>query len=162
MVARQSVCLRRLGEGKRAGEVGFGRLLANEKVTAERVIAGWSEQTAEAVSGRHVLAVQDTSEISFKTDAERRRGLGEIGNGNRHGLLVHAMAAVDADSGMCLGLVGGAIYTRAGRVETPHVKRAPKNKESHRWIDTANQARTVLARAATVTVVGDRESDIYP
>src|ERR1700753_428835 len=116
MFARQSVCLRRLSEGERAGEVGFGRLLANEKVTTERVIAGWSDQTAGAASGPHVLAIQDTSEIHFKTDAERRRGLGEVGKGNSHGLLVHAMAAVDADSGMCLGLVGGAIYTRAGRV----------------------------------------------
>jgi len=31
MVARQSVCLRRLGAGSRAREVGFGRFLANEK-----------------------------------------------------------------------------------------------------------------------------------
>src|SRR5208337_5502777 len=78
MVARQSTCLRRLSAGDRAWEVGFGRFLANENVTVERLIAGWSEQTASAVAGRHVIAIQDTSDINFRTTAERRRGLGEV------------------------------------------------------------------------------------
>ena len=161
MVARQSVCLRRLGAGDRAREVGFGRFLANEKVTVERLIAGWSAQTASAAAGRRVLAIQDTSDIAFRTTAERRRGLGEVGKGMGHGVLVHAMVAVDADDGACLGLVAGAVYTRKGRVEVPHAKRKLSAKESRRWIDTAAAAKPVLAQAAAVTVVGDRESDIY-
>ncbi len=158
---RQTICLRQLGEGDRAQEVAFGRFLANEKVTVERVIEGWSDQSASAVAGRHVLAIQDTSEINFRTKPGRRRGLGEIGKGSGRGVLVHAMAAVDADNGSCLGLVGGTVYTRKGRVETPHAKRKLTDKESRRWIDTANQAKTVLAQAAMVTAVADRESDIY-
>ena len=51
----------------------------NTKVTTERLIEGWSEQTGPAAAGRHVLAIQDTSEINFRTTPERRRGLGEIG-----------------------------------------------------------------------------------
>src|SRR5271166_5094870 len=161
MVARQSTCLRRLSAGDRAWEVGFGRFLANENVTVERLIAGWSEQTASAVAGRHVIAIQDTSDINFRTTAERRRGLGEVGKGMGHGVLVHAMVAVDADNGACLGLVAGSVYTRKGRVEVPHAKRKLADKESRRWIDTAAAAKTLLAQAACVTVVGDRESDIY-
>jgi hypothetical protein len=120
MVARQDICLRRLSEGERAQEVGFHRLLANDKVTVERLIEGWSEQTVSAVAGRHVLAIQDTSEITFATTPKRRRGLGEIGKGGGRGLLVHAMVAVDAVGGGCLGLVAGCVYTRQGRVSTPH------------------------------------------
>ena len=161
MVARQSICLRRLSEGGRAREVGFGRFLANQKVTVERLIEGWSEQTRSAVAGRHVLAIQDTSELNFHTTPERRRGLGEIGKGVGRGVLVHAMVAVDASNGSCLGLVAGSVYTRKGRVETPHGKRSLEDKESRRWIDTAAAAKPVLASAATVTVVADRESDIY-
>lgn len=161
MVARQSTCLRRLGEGSRAREVGFGRFLASDKVTVERLIAGWSEQTRSAVDGRHVLALQDTSEINFRTTPARRRGLGEIGKGIGRGVLVHAMLAVDAGNGSCLGLVAGSVYTRKGRVETPHAKRSLEDRESRRWIDTAAAAKPVLACAATVTVVADRESDIY-
>jgi len=162
MVARQDICLRRLSEGDRAQEVAFHRLLANNKVTIERLIEGWSEQTTSAAAGRHVLAIQDTSEINFATTSKRRRGLGEVGRGGKsHGVLAHVMVAVDATSGSCLGLVAGSIYTRNGRVETPHAKRALKDKESSRWIDTAVQAKSVLAKAETVTIVADRESDIY-
>jgi hypothetical protein len=35
-------------------------------------------------------------------------------------------------------------------------------RESRRWVETAEAARPVLARAALVTVVSDREGDIYP
>jgi hypothetical protein len=79
MVAGKDVCLRRLAKGVRAREVRFNRLLGNVKVTTERVIEGWSEGTAAAAEGRHILAIQDTSEISFATTARRRRGLGETG-----------------------------------------------------------------------------------
>ena len=161
MVARQSTCLRRLSAGDRAWEVGFGRFLANENVTVDRLIDGWSAPTVSAVAGRHVIAIQDTNEINFRTTAERRRGLGEVGKGAGHGVLAHAMVAVDADNGACLGLVAGSVYTRKGRVEVPHAKRKLSDKESRRWIDTAAAAKTVLAQAARVTVVGDRESDIY-
>jgi hypothetical protein len=89
----------------------------------EALLEGWGEQTAVAAAGRHVLAIQDTSEINFRTKPERRRGLGEIGKGTGHGLLLHAMAAVDADSDACLGLVAGKIWTRQGRVTVPHDRR---------------------------------------
>jgi len=47
--------------------VAFGAFLANPKVTVERLIEGWSELTRTAVAGRHILAIQDTSEIHFST-----------------------------------------------------------------------------------------------
>ena len=161
MVVRQSVCLRELSQGNRAQEAALRPLPANEKVTADRLIGGWSEQTAAAAAGRHVLAIQDTSEIDFKTKPGRRRGLGEIGKVSGRGLLVHAMVAVDADSGSLVGLVGGSVYTRKGRVKTPHAKSKLKDKELRRWVDTGNQAKAVLGQAATIAIVGDREGDIY-
>src|SRR3974390_1342667 len=130
MVAGASTCARRLSRGRRSQEVRFGRFLRNDKVTVERLIEGWSEQTAPAAAGRHVLAIQDTSEINISTTPERRRGLGEIGKGVGRGLLVHAMVAIDADTGNCLGLVGGRIWTRTGRVSVPHDKRALSDRES--------------------------------
>lgn len=160
MAARGDVCLRRLGE-RRAGEVRFGRFLANPKVTVARLIAGWGERTAVAASGRHVLAIQDTSELNFRTTPERRRGLGEIGKGVGRGVLLHAMLALDADDGSCLGLVTGALWTRQGRVETPAKARPLEEKESRRWLETAACAKGVLSAAAQVTVIADRESDIY-
>ena len=87
--------------------------------------------------------------------------MGEVGKGNAHGVLAHVMVAVDADNGACLGLVGGSIYNRKGRVRVSHAKRALKDKESKRWGETAAAAGPLLSAAAMVTVVADRESDIY-
>jgi hypothetical protein len=161
MVTRATSCLRRAADGLRAKIVQYDRLLANEKVTLDALLAGWGEQTAVAAAGRHVLAIQDTSEINFKTTAERRRGLGEIGKGVGRGLLLHAMLAQDAESDACLGLIAGKIWTRQGRVKVRHERRPLEEKESERWVSTANAAKQVLAAAATVTVIDDREGDLY-
>jgi hypothetical protein len=161
MVTRATSCLRRAADGLRAKIVQYDRLLGNEKVTLDALLAGWGEQTAVAVAGRHVLAIQDTSEINFKTTAQRRRGLGEIGKGVGRGLLLHAMLALDAESNACLGLVAGKIWTRQGRVRVRHEKRPLEKKESERWVSTANASKQVLAAAAMVTVIDDREGDIY-
>jgi hypothetical protein len=160
MVARKTVCLRRLGEQRR-GELRVWRFFANPKVTAAKIVAGWSERTGPAVARRHVLAIQDTTEVKFPTHAQRRRGLGPIKSGNTYGVLVHAMMAVDAASRACLGLVGGQVWNRPGVVETDHHDRPLSARESHRWLGTAIQAKTVLSPADMVTVVEDREGDIY-
>ena len=161
MVGRKSVCLGRLAGGGRREIVRFGRFLSNPRVTVDRLIEGWGVQTATACAGRHVLAIQDTSDFNFRTTAERRRGLGEIGKGVGRGLLLHAMLAVDADMHSCLGLVSGRLWTRPGRRCVDHNKRSLADKESQRWLSTAAAAKSVLAAAASVTVVADRESDIY-
>lgn len=161
MVAGKDVCLRRLSKGDRALEVRFSRFLGNAKVTKERIIESWSESTATAMNGRHVLAIQDTSEIHFNTTPQRRRDLGEIGKGNNHGVLLHPLLAVDAANGTCLGLLSGEVWTREGRRTVSHDSRDLSDKESQRWIATALAARPLLAGAAMVTLLGDRESDIF-
>jgi hypothetical protein len=163
MVACQTVCLRRLG-----GELQAGRFFANPKVTVAKLRAGWCEHTVSAVAGRHVLAIQDTTAVSFASygEAERaragvnRRGLGRLNQGTGLGVLAHVMLAVDADSRACLGLVGGAIWSRQGVVSTPEWKRPLAERESRRWVETAEQAKPVLAAASMVTVVSDREGDM--
>ena len=161
MVRRRSVCLRRLARGRRREIVAYYRFLSNEQVSVERLIEAWGEPTSLMCADRHVLAIQDTSEVKFRTQAQTRRGLGPAGHGNCHGLLLHAMLALDAETGGCLGLVAGRIWTRAGVAEIPHEQRLLADKESERWLRTAQEAKAVLDEAACVTVVADRESDIY-
>jgi hypothetical protein len=58
--------------------------------------------------------------------------------------------------------VAGEVWNRQGVVTTHHNDRPLSERESRRWLDTAERAKGVLASAATVTVVDDREGDIYP
>jgi hypothetical protein len=161
MLCTRSVCLRQMAQGDWAANMSFWRFVNNPQVTIDKLIEGWSLQTATAVSGRHVLAIQDTSEIKFHTRRGRRRGLGKVAKGNARGVLLHAMMAVDADSGVCLGLTGGQVRTRKGRVKVSHDRRTLANKESARWVTTAEQGCGVLAAARMVTVVNDREGDFF-
>ncbi len=81
MVHAGNCCLRRLAEGRATRATRFGRLLRHPQVTVESIIAGWSTTTISAVAGRHVLAIQDTSEINFRTSEDHTRRLGVIGKG---------------------------------------------------------------------------------
>lgn len=139
----------------------FWRFVSNPRVTVERLIEGWSAPTRHAVRDRHVLAIQDSSDIKFATTKDNRRQLGKVGKGNVFGVVLHAMMAVDADTGACLGLAGGRIWTRNGDVEVPHARRALADKESARWVTTAAQAKEALAEARAITVINDREGDFY-
>jgi hypothetical protein len=168
MVQLGTICLRRLSQGSKTAEIRFGRLLRHPKVTVERLVAGWSEGTAAAVAGRHVLAIQDTSELNFRTSTGRDRGLGAIGKGVGRGLLLHPMIALDAATGACLGLVGGSLWSREPPqpgVSAPkqnNARRPLAEKESRHWVETAQAAKTVLSSATTVTMIADREADLYP
>ena len=70
MLYTRSVCERQMAKGVWRDQMRFWRFIANERVTVEKLIEGWCEQTQSAVRGRHVLAIQDTSEIKFY---DRRR-----------------------------------------------------------------------------------------
>lgn len=155
------MCLRRLGS-TRAGAVRFGRFLHNRAVSAEEMVETAARHTARAARGRHVLAIQDTTELNFAAHADSKRGFGKVGNGVDIGLFLHPVIVADAQSGGLLGLVEALMHNRTGRPETHRKKRPLEQKESQRWLDglrAAGQALSTTARL--VTVITDREGDIY-
>ncbi|MGD0026311.1 MAG: IS4 family transposase [Xanthobacteraceae bacterium] len=157
---RQEVCLRKLGDG-RAEQVKFRRFLSNEAVTVEEMVAHRALLAAAAAGGRHVLAIQDTSELNYEAQRGRKRRLGTVGNGTDIGLFVHPVLAVDAVSEECLGLVDAQVWRRTKRKAANYKRQPIEQKESYRWVKGANQAKAVLVEASTVTVMDDREGDIY-
>jgi hypothetical protein len=99
--------------------------------------------------------------LNFATHIGRKRGFGTVGNGRDIGVFVHPIVAVEADHGGILGLVGAEVINRTeGRVED-HKTRPAEAKESRRWLTGAETAGDVLAAAAMITMVEDREGDIY-
>jgi hypothetical protein len=94
VVERQTVCLRNLGDD-RAEQAKLRRFLANESVTVKEMVSSRAMFVAAAAAGRHVLAIQDTSEINYQAQSGRKHGLGKVGNGTDAGLFVHPVIAVD-------------------------------------------------------------------
>src|ERR1700740_1015890 len=137
--------IRRLG-GDRAGEIRLTRLLRNEAVTTEAMTAEAGRRTAERCAGRHVLAIQDTTVV-------RSQGGG--------GLYLHPVIVVDADEGALLGLAHAEFLSRDKGRKAQRQSKPVKDKQSQRWLDGADQAAQVCVSAARVTVIADRESDIF-
>ena len=70
--------------------------------------------------------------------------------------------AIDSETEAVLGLLDAQIWTREDAIEAaPRRQRAIEDKESMRWLRGVERAGALLTDAASVVVVGDRESDIY-
>jgi hypothetical protein len=139
------ISVRRLGQD-RAGEMRLTRFLHNDAVTIEEMADSAAARTATRCAGRDVLVIQDTT-------VARSDGGG--------GLYLHVAIAVDAADGALLGLVYATFLTREHGRRATRTSRPIEDKESRRWLDGAAAAARVCAKARRITMVADRESDIY-
>lgn len=139
----------------------FGRFLDNGAVSADEMLVHAGRLTAARATGRHVLAIQDTTELHFEGHEASKRGFGSAGNGRDLGLFIHPTLAVDAASGGGIGLIGAQVLNRTEGKAAPRRDRGADAKESRRWLAGAETAGAMLEDAAMITVVADRESDVY-
>lgn len=141
------VSVRQLGGG-RAGEMQITRFLHNPKVKVGEMMSTALARTRALVAGRHVLAIQDTS--ALRVD---EKGVG---------LSFHPVIAVDANEGTVLGLIDNFFLMRRGGERASRKERDFADKDSRRWLSGAESASALSeAGAACVTVIEDREGDIY-
>jgi hypothetical protein len=146
-VGQFGISVRRVG-GNRAGEMRFTRFLRNPRVKPEEMMTTARQRTAGLVKGRHILAIQDTT--TLRDDGDKRS------------LNLHPMIAVDAADGGLLGLVDATFLSRSGGKRESRNRRPFEQKESCRWLAATNTAAGLAAAgAASVTVIADRECDIY-
>lgn len=144
-----SVRVRALGVD-RAGEVRLGRFLHNPRVTPGEMVEAARAHTLTRVAGRQVLVIQDTSSLRDRSNTTRRS------------LHLHAAIAVDAGTGSLLGLTDATFLHRSGGKRASTGTRPFAEKQSRRWLDTTIRAAALVqAGAASVTIVADREGDIY-
>lgn len=117
----------------------------------------------------HVLVLQDTSEVNYNNHNGRFKvndpDLGVLSNNKSTGLLLHAGLAVSAHTQLPFGIAHAQVehrpFERVLRTSLEREMLPLEEKESYRWLETMQQSRRVLKQAASVTMVGDRESDIY-
>jgi hypothetical protein len=144
-VGGRGIAVRRLG-GDRKGEMRITRFLRNKRVTVDVMLDEASAATQARVAGSHVLAIQDTTVIQSD------------GGGGHY---LHAMIAVDADDHAIRGVIHGRVMSRSQGARASRRQRPLEEKESYRWIEAADAAARVCAAARQITVIADRESDIF-
>jgi hypothetical protein len=124
------------------------RFLRNPRVSVAEMMASAAARTARLVAGKHVLAIQDTT--SLRDDGAGRS------------IVLHPTIAVDATDGALLGLVHGEVLRRRGGSAVARKSRPITDKQSGRWLNGMAAAVPLMASgAACVTVIADREGDIY-
>lgn len=153
----------------RAEVVAACRFFNNEAVSLEALVKATRAETASNVAGRHVLAIQDTTEVNYASHSGLLKAsdpeLGPVGNNRDVGFFLHPTLALDAGTGFALGFADLYLWNRRwdkGDKHSRGYKYQPiEQKESYRWIEASHQSKRTLAAARKVTLLADREADIY-
>jgi len=128
------------------------------------------DKVKELSSGKHILCIQDTSEINY----EKHRNffhcqddeLGPLGNNKDIGFFLHPVLVVDTNGYFPLGFSSVHCWNRSfgkqDKTQRAYKSQPIEEKESYRWISSGNDSIELLRdTVAHLTVIGDRESDIY-
>lgn len=158
----------RQASNDRAAQKAAYRFLDNENVTEQELISACCERAEILSKGKNVLVLNDTTEINLQRHRgriESGTGIGLVGNNTDIGFFVHLGLVVDIDAYQAIGYSSINLWSREIDKDTKenrgYRKLPVEEKESYKWIKCCDDSTKVLKDAASVTVVGDRESDLY-
>ena len=167
LVKGRSSSIRQVSES-RSQQKAFYRLFENEKFSEQNIAQSITDRCGKLCKGRHVLCFQDTSEMNLEPHQGRLKEHSGTGKTTKEGIMgffLHPCFVVDAAKGTVLGYSYIDLWHREqngqDRHERAYKKQPIEKKESYKWIAAAEQSRTILASASIVTIVADREADIY-
>jgi hypothetical protein len=151
-----------------AEQKSFYRLFNNESFSEERITASITGRCSQLCKGRHVLCIQDTTEFNLTSQKGRKipnSGLGRTSKDDVLGFMMHSSLVVDATKTTALGYSYIKLWHRdpdsPNRHERDYQHLAIEDKESYKWVEAAEKSKEILSEAAQITIVADRESDIY-
>jgi Transposase DNA-binding len=149
---------------------GFYRFIKNDKVTEAKIIQCMQLRAGELSGGREVLVIQDSSDIDLSKHRNRlsdQESIGPIGDHNGVGFILHSSLVLDANSLTPLGFSAVQLLHRSHSYQPFNQRHAAINhkpieeKESYRWIKSSEQTQQYLCGALHITIIEDREGDIY-
>ncbi|MDN5285941.1 MAG: Transposase DNA-binding [Mucilaginibacter sp.] len=144
------------------------RLFNNESFSESGIVKSITGRCKDLSLGRHLLCIQDTTEFNFSSKRGRiksKSGLGTTSREDILGFMLHTSLVVDADRSHALGYSSIKVWERPAdtpkKLERDYQHLPIKEKESYKWIESAIQSKDLLKQANMITIVADRESDIY-
>ncbi len=167
MVEKNTSILNRLSE-RRSEMVAFSRLMNNPKLQADGLIEKILI-SPDVVEGREVIVVQDTTEFNYQDHIHylnlQDGELGPTGNNMDMGFFLHPGLVIDQSTKVGLGFSYIKIWNRdihkMSKEEREYKKQPIESKESYRWIECAEKSKEPLRTAKHITIIADRESNIY-
>lgn len=148
-------------------KTGGYRFLNNPRITEPLLIESLRQQSVQNCDGLHVIGIQDTTEYNYQHHLKRIKEdtLGLAGNNYDLGYLAHIMVVFDAATCLPQGISYCKLWSRDRHHKDKHERQYKKlpieEKESYRWLDAAEQTKSLLKGSRHLTLISDRESDIY-
>ena len=146
------------------------RLINNPRLAMDDVISCLSGACSASCEGlSHVLCLQDTTEIVFSHEGRLSLDDKDFGYGTNERekfcIFAHPGMVLDASSRMPVGFGHMKIWSRDRSEDRRKKLRRGKlkleDKESFRWLETSEKTVSSLPEGVRVTMVGDRENDVY-
>jgi hypothetical protein len=150
-------------------QVSFYRFFSNDRVKEEDLINYMQNHCKEYCRGKqHLLLIEDTTELNMEKHRNRimsKDKLGLTGNNVDLGFFCHPTVAIDPSDASLIGIIDLHLWHREEDKEDKKKRNyqhlAFESKESWRWAKRAVESRQRLQEVPTITVVQDREGDIY-
>lgn len=152
-----------------AERMGAYRALSNNRVKYTDLIKGLYKEVSVKQNYPHLLCIQDTSEINLSSHkdsfSKKDSHIGQLTKKGNIGFFCHPVLVVEPDQQIPLGFSSIKLYNRPweqkNKYERGYKSLDIKNKESYRWISSVNKTKKVLSETPSLTIIGDRESDIF-
>ena len=169
MEVQRTVVLKHLSSNRNE-EIGFGRFLRNPRVLMSSILSEITKNVSHSVSGKSILLIEDTTELGFGLHSGIK-DIGKAGKDNTDGFYSHPVIVLDANVQHCYGLAHCHIFNQNHTLKDMGLDMKARkrltnkipfeNKDSYRWLESIQHAHQACHLAESMTVIADRESDIY-
>ena len=141
------------------------RFMSTEYIKPETIIDKFIENNYMNIRHEHVLIAQDTTEMNFAWRNKKLKGLGPVGNGEDQGFFLHPGIIIEPDKEVVLGLAAANFIVRdfdsITKRQGDYKSQPIEQKESYKWLLLPQEVREKVTEDVKMTVVADRESDIF-
>lgn len=155
--------------GTSTEKIGAYRMFGNKSFTYKELAEGVVSRCKKNQGAEHLLCMQDTTEFNFTSHIQRigkkDKDIGPVTKNDNAGFFCHPMLVIKEGDKMPIGIADIKLWNRSwdkqDKFERTYWKQDISQKESFRWVESARETKSVLDEASMLTIIGDRESDIF-
>lgn len=144
-------------------------LFKNPSFTEMELIDSLKSKCKSNQDSKHLLCIQDTTEINYTNHIIRigkdDQGIGPVTRNDNAGFFCHPMLIIDSEQQMPVGISSVQLWNRfwdkKDKHERKYYQQEIEDKESYRWLKAPEETKELLTDTPVLTIIGDRESDIY-